>query len=267
MKRFFLTISMVLAVYVASAQFVVGGALSLSTTGGNDNYYSQFENNVFEYNVPADAQSALLIAPKFGYQMNEKMQLGVSLGFNYLSEKEYSAFSDVYPHVADFDGFYQTKTTALVIAPYLRYNLFSFNKFTAFVEAQVSFGFAFKPTVSIYTNGLGQDEFAMLEDIDTTFKVDARGTDFALTVVPGLNYKFNDRCSMDLYIDLASLGFVSSSITVRDDGVGPLVVPAAKDNYSEHSQTVSGFYFGANMNAQTLDEHLGLIRLGFNIHF
>lgn len=256
MKKVLLSLAMLLVAHVASAQFVVGGQIGASSISGRETIHAESGPVTTEYAIPYDSESSILFAPKVGYQLSEKMQVGVALNFTHLGVNLHSMFDEFMFMDPEFEGDYKVRTNVLAIAPYLRYNVANLGKFTAFVEAQASFGFGFNPTVSIHTVGLNPN-------VDTSFKVDTKTFDFCFVVVPGLNYQFNERISMDLYLDIVSLGYRYSSMTERED-VG---TPELSKDFYEHRFNGSEFFFGANLNPMSLSDHLGFCRLGFNFHF
>lgn len=260
MKKILLSMAMLLVAHVASAQFVVGGQVGFTSYCGSETTLTKIYNTTTEYTIPYDSETILLLAPKVGYQLTEQMQLGIVLNYTHERVNMHSVFDGYYFRNPEFEGNWILRGNALAIAPYLRYDFAHFGKFTAFVEAQASLGFVFKPAITIRTTGLEQN-------IDTTFKTDTKLFSFGFSVVPGLNYKFSERISMDLYLDIVSLGYQYNSITEQEvlepnPGPGVLEPGSQESRYRE-----SSFYFGANLNAQTLSDHLGFCRLGFNFHF
>lgn len=257
MKKILLSLAMLLVAHVASAQFVVGGQFGCAGYSGGETVFYESDGVTTEYTVPDDTEFGFLFAPKVGYQLSEKMQLGVTLNFTHQRMNMYGMFNDYLYRDPEFEGVWLVKENSLSIAPYLRYDLFNWGKLSAFVEAQALFGFVFKPTMYIRTVGTNPV-------VDTTFKVDSKTFDFGFVVVPGLNYKFNERLSMDLYFDLVSLGYMYRRTTEKEElEFGPEPTKDVVGNISTSSQ----FYFGANLSAQSISDHLGFCRLGFNFHF
>jgi hypothetical protein len=274
MKKALFTIALAVFAFAANAQFVVGGHIGYNTDGA-----SLFNENVngtttTTWTMPGNRftntnTSTLTILPKIGYNLNDKMQVGASFGLTWEKTVDYSAFTWEYRNIADFEGWQRTTQAGIKIAPYFRYNLTQFKGFTLFCEAQLAFTFGLNPTVYnynvAYTDSWGVAVAAVDEKVEG---VKDTYTDIALTVVPGLNYKFSNKFSADIYIDLLGLGFSHRTEKVFNDwnvmGGAPAGTPT---NTTENVYNTNEFYLIANANAQTLRDHLTAFRLGFNYHF
>lgn len=243
----------------AQSKFVLGGQLDFST---NNQYTNHFINGPIDVTEKGDTYNQLRIAPKFGYNLNDKMQVGVALGvmLSNSTDYDYSTWSGI-AAVSGKDYYNATRDLEFFFAPYFRYNVAQLGKFTLFCEAQLTFAFGaktkyhdFEPEFDIAWN--------YLRDIDTTYTTDwgYKSMSIDLTVVPGLNYKFNEKCSMDLYIDLVSLGVSYNKLTTGE------YTDAANVKHLDENSYVD-FHIGANANAQTINNHLGNFRIGFNYHF
>lgn len=258
MKKLLLTVVLAAFAFAANAQFVVGGNIAFLTNGGSMKYTA----GTTEMNVPAADDGSgyfakgwsLLLAPKVGYQLNDKMQAGISLQFETGSEKNYTPYVAGYAIDANFEGWSQVSYSAFGIAPYFRYTLCTLGKFNVFCEAQAAFEFIGKDKYHDFNTAISSVGVAANDD---TYEGSVKGFIFDFTVTPGLNYKINDNISADLYVDLLGLEFLS--------------VKTTDDNYSGTNDvrvnTENTFGFVANLAPQTLNSHLGLFRLGFNYHF
>ncbi len=275
MKKALLTLALAAFAFAANAQFVVGGMIDYNTWG-----YNNSTENVIGGAAPTTTvipgspwsnsnTSSLSILPKIGYNLNDKMQVGVSFGMVWDKVVDYSGYLLEYGAVDNFEGWQKTTQSAIQIAPYFRYNITDFKGFTLFCEAQLAFTFGLNPSIHDYHCaytylGTSFDE----ADVDLMEGRKDTYTSIAFTVVPGLNYKFNDKFSADLYIDLLGLGFSHrTDKSFRDWNViggAPAGTPA---NTTENVETQNNFYLTANANAQTLRDHLNAFRLGFNYHF
>ena len=86
-----------------------------------------------------------------------------------------------------------------------------------------------------------------------------------INIVPGVNYKFNDHFSADLYLNLVAINFTHSwqkeyLETTTNTPAGTL---NAKFNDRARSNS---FNFGANFNNLSINDFLNF-RLGINYHF
>ncbi len=157
----------------ANAQWVVGGQIGFNHFGLHDDNYT----------IGSNATTDITILPKVGYQLNDKMQIGIQFGLDYTYNRNYANSDDTYG---------SNWQSSIAIAPYFRYNLMQWRNFTLFCEAQLGLGFTLEShnynTVTDNTTDNG-DNF----------------TTVALSVIPGLNYSLSDKVSMDVYFNLARL--------------------------------------------------------------
>lgn len=275
MKKAFLTIALAAFAFAANAQFVVGGQIGFNTTGGNTSNHTQFGTVENNWTVPATGRTQFQLMPKIGYQLNDKMQVGAQLGLTYNWTKNYDVVSYFsltnpvstgYAYTAAYDKAENWRTRhnfGFAIAPYFRYNVTEFGKFTLFCEAQITLALNGKQHYHDFATEVTTTGGTILSHaIDTTYVGNTNSGSLAITVTPGLNYKFNDNISADLYIDLLGLGFTHAwTKTYVDASTG------STTSISESHTSNNDFYFIANANAQTLQSHLSAFRLGFNYHF
>lgn len=254
MKKIVLTLALAAFAFAANAQFVIGGQIGFNTNGGKQWSSRIAGNTTTEFTLPNDVTTVLTIAPKFGYNLNEKMHVGVVLGFTNQVEKEYSNYAAMYRQSKDFVGWDKSTHNYLFIAPYFRYTFLQFNKISAFCEAQVSYGYYPKNKVRSYNTAIS----GVVDAHDATVTGKTTGSEFAFTVAPGLNYRISNHFSADLYIDLLGLAFVSQTTHYYDSNNGVI---------DEWKTTNNTFNCIASFNAETLRDHLNIFRLGFNYHF
>lgn len=221
MKKILLTLALAAFAFTANAQFVIGGNIGFSHDADyDDNYTAAYRSQ---------ANTDITILPKVGYQLNDDMQIGAQLGWNYNYTRNYMGAKDSYT---------STPQSAIVIAPYFRYNLLKWKKFNVFCEAAINFELGLESKTHTFVNGS--------EVTGSPVKNGDNYTSFGIGVVPGLNYAFSNSFSMDIYVNLASIYWNATS-------------------YDGHADHVWGF--GANMSEQTLNAHLNNFLIGFNYHF
>lgn len=221
MKKILLTLALAAFAFTANAQFVIGGNIGFSHDADyDDNYTAAYRSQ---------ANTDITILPKVGYQLNDDMQIGAQLGWNYNYTRNYMGAKDSYT---------STPQSAIVIAPYFRYNLLKWKKFNVFCEAAISFELGLESKTHTFVNGS--------EVAGSPAKNGDNYTSFGIGVVPGLNYAFSNSFSMDIYVNLASIYWNATS-------------------YDGHADHMWGF--GANMSEQTLNAHLNNFLIGFNYHF
>ena len=134
MKRIVLTIMFAAFAFAANAQFVIGGQIGFNTNGGNDWYSNTAGNTTTDYQLPINVHTNFTIAPKFGYNLNEQMHVGVVLGFTTRVTKDYEDFLTFYRTNKDFQGWYKYTTNSFFFAPYFRYTFLTFNRLSCFAE-------------------------------------------------------------------------------------------------------------------------------------
>ena len=221
MKKILLTLALAAFAFTANAQFVIGGNIGFSHDADYDDNYTALYGS--------QANTDITILPKVGYQLNDDMQIGAQLGWNYNYTRNYLGAKDSYT---------STPQSAIVIAPYFRSNLLKWKKFNVFCEAAISFELGLESKTHTFVNGS--------EVTGSPVKNGDNYTSFGIGVVPGLNYAFSNSFSMDIYVNLASIYWNATSY----------------DGHADHE-----WGFGANMSEQTLNAHLNNFLIGFNYHF
>lgn len=267
MKKALLTLALAAFAFAANAQFVLGGQIDFRSFGGSTayNHVDPIAAGSYDYVTPGYTEvntNTLSILPKIGYNLNEKMQVGAKLGFVWNKTKDFSGYDVIRSQVADFEGWTSESSLGFIVAPYFRYNFANSGKFTFFCEAQVAL--QINPNAKLHTYNsaytIAGVNIAEVDEDDLTYSF--KSTSIALTIVPGVNYKINDKFSADLYVDLLGLGFTHRTTTTFND----YTVGGVADTY-ETTRNYNDFYLMANCDAQTLRNHLNVFRLGFNYHF
>ena len=273
MKKVLLTIAAVAFAFAANAQFVVGGQIGFQSNGGHRDFTGVNGATTTEYTIPGNATTKtidLTIMPKIGYQLNDQMQAGLSFGIVRSKTIDYDpAFilGGAVPYYrAGIDGFEAYEATTRLgwtVAPYFRYNFAEMGNFSVFCEAELSIsGSGYAKIHDYCTEVTASGTLVALPAKDTTYNGPAKFFAVGFNVVPGLNYKLGESCSLDLYIDLFRLGFTSMKTTnYVENTVGGTKVTA------ETVDVVNDFYFGLNAAAQDLTTQFNWFRLGFNFHF
>jgi len=254
MKRIVLTIMFAAFAFAANAQFVIGGQIGFNTNGGDAWYSNTAGNTTTDYHQPSNVHTNFTIAPKFGYNLNEQMHVGVVLGFTSRVTKDYEDFLTFYRTNKDFQGWYKYTTNSFFFAPYFRYTFLTFNRLSCFAEAQIALMYAPQTKTHYYNTRVA----GIIDKHDTIIPDNTTTTTFAITVVPGVNYRFSNHFSADLYIDLLGIAYTSSTVHYKNTVAGVT---------TESKGTRSDFRCVASFNAESLADHLNLFRLGFNYHF
>lgn len=186
-KVFLLMMVVVLGATTASAQFFIGGSIgfdskSYKPEGGEKSTSTSFN-----------------IKPEFGYSLTDKFDLGIAIGFD--MTKDPSA-------VADKDD----KTTGFEVAPFVRYSMVEFGKFSVLARGEVFFGTG------------KTEEYSETPDPATgnmiVNKTELKNTDFGVRIKPVLKYSLSDKFDLLADLNFMAIGFTSSSEKVGDTKIG-----------------------------------------------
>ena len=159
-----LLFAVALAVPALAENMWIGGSLGYSNTSPKE----------------GDSTSAYYIEPEFGYNVDEKLDIGIDLGYAY----DEAGFVDLIG-VAD-------KTTTIGIAPFVRYKMFEIGDF------------AFLAKGSIFYESSKLDE----ADVDVT--------SYGLKIAPVVTYSINETWSIGATLDFATLSFSNSKCDDAD---------------------------------------------------
>ncbi|MBO4307141.1 MAG: outer membrane beta-barrel protein [Bacteroidales bacterium] len=248
MKKVFLTIALVAFAVAANAQFVVSGQFGFNTTGGNT-HYEAVAPLTTEFDYPATKTSNFLLSPSIGYMLNDNMQVGLGLLFTTGSATNYGAMG---AYLNGQEDWIKTNNSAFGLAPYFRYYFAQAGNFNFFCEATLAFVTSGRSHTHAYDNSTNPVYDAEADGPTSTSILD-------FSIVPGVNYKFNDNWSADCYIDLAGLAYTRTATKNYGTVTDPDVVTSTDVNTS--------FGLVATASAQTLNAHLGNFRIGINYHF
>ncbi len=284
MKKVLLTIAAVAFAFAANAQFVVGGQLGFTSNGGHFNYTNVNGPTTTEFTAPGNVNvnwtipptasamktMSLTIMPKIGYQLNDQMQAGLSFGIVNNKVIDYTPYASYYAaNINGFEGYVATTQLGWAVAPYFRYNFAEMGNFTLFCEATLAiqgagYGKIHTYNTEVATAGAGVlGPYLAVAAQDETVDGNTKYFSVDFSVVPGLNYKLGESCSLDLYMDIFRLAFNSTKETTFEDNT----VPNGATNTTETVSVVNDFYFGLNASARDLNTQFGWFRLGFNFHF
>ena len=239
MKKVFFILAFAGMTMAANAQLIVGGNLNLGFGNGTNETRQTAGNSTETTEWDAPKTLNFSIMPKVGYQLNDKMAFGLTFGFSY--EKVTSTDIDN-PNILLWKNYKQTiETTSntISIAPWFRYNVTTFNNLTCFVEASVPFMITPAPKeveTTTYTR--------LIDNKNVTEEVETEGWKtfaFGVSVVPGLNYAFNDHLNLDVYFNAIGIAFNHVNMTrVRND------VLVNGDEF-ESTETTNDFGLGINL--------------------
>lgn len=274
MKKVLLTLALAAFAFAANAQLIVTGQLGFSNNGGSTYNKTVLGGTTTEATRPADIYTTITFMPAVGYKLSDKMQVGVGLGLTYNYSKEFDVVNPGFAYTAAYDKAEDWLTTSSLdfsIAPYFRYYLMEMGNFNFFCEAAISLSFNGNPAFHAFSTKID----GIHDAVDTTYAIAyhgpaVAGTTFketqssgslAVSVVPGVNYKFNEKLSADLYLNVIGLGFTHTWTKNHTETVAGGVT-----NSTDTRVRNNRFNFFGNFSNQSINNFLGF-RLALNYHF
>lgn len=207
MKKVFLTLTLAAFAFAANAQIFVGANLGFHNDGRNISTENKTTSGSEVTDANAWSNTWFLIMPKIGYQINDKMSAGLTVGFRADSFKDYTWASPnaIY---ADWEGVRTTSWNTISISPFFRYNVVEFGDLKLFVEARIPV------TLESVEKWNTHETYTDLTDAkhDETAEGDNKTSTmtFGISVIPGFSYNLTDNISVDVYINAISLAYTHS---------------------------------------------------------
>ena len=244
MKKAFMTLAAVAAFSFANAQFFVGGSLGFTSGSGSSSVTvtetsgSNTETTTIEEKNPS--YSEFSFSPKAGYYLNDKLAVGITLGFSTYSETEYDYnYSN---NLQQTEMSLKYTENMFGVAPFVRYHFAEWNNFSLFGE--LSMGLAFGSSKEIETSPNKEEEM--------------KGPSlfgFGVTIMPGISYKINDHIQLEATLDVFGLNYTYEKSTRNEE--------YSNTNY-ESVNTESEFGFG--LDTQNLF-NMANLTIGFVYRF
>lgn len=237
MKKVFMTLAAVAAFSFANAQFFVGGSLGFSSGSGTESLTVTEtlgnSSSTTTTDAKAPSYSEFLFAPKVGYYLNDKLAVGLELGFITYSQTQYDlpglgdGPNPDYDYKAEpTENFYKGTENLFGVAPFVRYHFAQWNNFSLFGELSV--GLAFSSSKEVATIDGKEEEM----EGPSMFG-------FGVTIMPGISYKINDHIQLEATLDVFGLNYMYSKSTLNEEEV------YGDYTYStEYVSTESEFGFG-----------------------
>lgn len=250
MKKIFYAAICLLLPAVASAQMIVGGTIDFSAnTSKSSSYYNENEGlgkSPTEFNFG--------IAPKIGYVINNKWEVGAKINLHSNQKTDYVT-------LVDKEGknpklFKDSKTTDFkwAVQPYARWSAVEAKGFGLWIEGLISLGSFADTKTKYYTAKYGVDgqEYRSAAEAE---KLNNQITDNkssyiegGLYIQPILTYKVSEHFRLETALNF--LGFnlsgTASKTVIDDDG-----------NWSKHNTCD----FGLNINSENVAQ-IGYITIG-----
>lgn len=175
MKKLFLMAAMMVATVAASAQVYVGGGVNFSSLKPSH-----------AKDMKVDTRTSFGIAPEIGYKLDDKLSVGMYLGYNHSKEGN-------------------VKTDAFDIKPYARYTFVKWDKVGLF--AQASFKYTYKKDTDEYNDVDEKGKTITVKEEDKT-------TTWAVGIEPGISVDLTDKLTF-----ISTIGWLGYSSS-KPDGSG-----------------------------------------------
>lgn len=215
MKKVLLTIALAAFAFAANAQLIVGGNLGINGSTSNNVTTNTIGGTTTTTEVAGPKTLDFYIAPKIGYQLNEKMSAGIILSFdrNSSTRDSWGPYDPALWGATNYVGTREMSYNTIGITPYFRYNAMKLNNLTLFCEAAIPVTIKTADKIVVNEEGdvLGTHITA------TTTNIDNKVTSFGLTITPGFNYALNEHLSLDMYLNAINLGFIMSKTKTSAD--------------------------------------------------
>ena len=160
MKKIILMAAFAVASVAASAQVYVGGGLGFSS-----------DKAAHPEGVEVKAKDTIKILPEVGYKLDDKMAVGIALGFNHSKQGD-------------------VKSTGFSVAPYFRYTFVKWNNVGLFADAQFAY------------------ENLKDEDVQGGQKVENKTNTWSLGIKPGVSVDLTE--NVTFLAKVGWLGYRSS---------------------------------------------------------
>ena len=154
----------------AHAQYFAGGSVSLHAGS----------NKIGDLKTKS---SGFGLSPSLGYYWNEQLAFGlaVSLSGSYSNNN------------MNLDGPYKTAATTWAIAPFARYSLIEFGKFSVWAEASLNLGMSFSKITHSAIAAIPDDKYTTLQA--------------SLNVAPLLSYALSNKINLEAGLKFLNLGY------------------------------------------------------------
>lgn len=163
MKKIFMTLAAVAVAATMNAQLYIGGSLGFQTRTTKTDVAGTNPVQTID-----SKWSEFSILPEVGYNLNEKMAVGMQIGFTATDDKDAN----------------NTKSNAFTIAPYFRYTFVKWDKVSLFADAGINFRTG---TTKVYST-----DPTTGKEVST----DNNTNRFFIGVVPGIAFQASEKVSV-----------------------------------------------------------------------
>ena len=241
MKKLFSYVAMLLLPVAVSAQVIVGGSIGIDAQGSKASSLSKVGDKEVKGMTKGDSDFGLEIAPKVGYIINDKLEVGASLGLVYNQTMKYASLLDKEGENPKAFKDNKTSTFSWSINPYARYCVVDANGFGLWIEGLVSLGTSAASKVKYYD--IEYDGVTHRDNADELNKKDKDAPKYScfnggLYIQPVLTYAVTEHFRLE-----ATLNFLGVNLS------GSVVKNTDKDgNWTKNND----YYLGLNINQGNL---------------
>lgn len=268
MKKVLITFALAFCAIAANAQFVLGIDASVNIDNGstqiNTSRYINTMGSIHDTNYNNFSAKAKTVG--FGVGFTAGYQFGrarVGLGFSYnTASLTVYEFCDT---IVNYDVWTKTTTKAIGAKLFFRYDLFQFGDISIFAQLDGTFISTPNTQIQEYTNRVPVPGTENFTSRDTTYKLPLKMTNILVTIEPGVSWQITPWCSLDLYLDIFQIGYISSKAVARIET--PSFLDPNKTDVVETTTSDGNFIVGWQMSPNSLFNDLSLFRLGFNFTF
>ena len=216
MKKLFSYVAMLLLPVAVSAQVIVGGSIGITASSEKSTLLVDGKVNDL---VKNDSRFGFEIAPKVGYIINEKLEVGASVGLGYDQTMHYVTLAD--KEGENPKAFKDNKTSNFTwsINPYTRYCLVDVNGFGLWIEGLVSLGTSAASKTKYYE--AEYDGTKHNENADDLNKKDKNAPKYScfnggLYIQPVLTYAVTEHFRLEASLDFLGVNLSGTAQKVTD---------------------------------------------------
>ena len=211
MKKLSLFVAVMLLPVAISAQVIIGGALDFSAFGGK----TVTTTEDFDGITKDPTYFSFGIAPKVGYVINDKWEVGLGINLGYRQEMNYFTATNEEGDTQEALKDYKNSQFKWAIEPYARYCLVDVNGFGVWIEGLVSLG-SYTPGKTTYY-AVEYDDIEYRSESDAK-KANKKNPDYKYScfdggfyVQPVLTYAINDNWRFESTLNFMGLNISGST--------------------------------------------------------
>lgn len=220
MKKLFSYVAMLLLPVAVSAQVIVGGSIGI--TASSEKSTLLVDGKVQDLTKNPDgkpSQFGLNIAPKAGYIINDKLEVGASLGLTYNQKMYYTTLAN--KEGENLKAFKDNKTSTFSwsINPYARYRVVDANGFGLWIEGLVSLGTSAAQKTKYYD--VEYDGITYRDNADELNNKDKNAPKYScfnggLYIQPVVTYAVTEHLRLEVSLDLLGVNLSGTAEKVTD---------------------------------------------------